>query len=131
MKELSCLKKLGNVKAPYDFERKTISQLSLRKREKLHIRRLRFSFGGAISVMAVIILIVVIFFIPQRKTVKLSLKEEDTTNLQRSRQPFLERIIPVIEPVNYSMEAQTFANEPKTIYILEQISRSSNESIIY
>lgn len=133
MEEINILKKLGRVKAPFGFEQRVMSQLSLRKRKQEKVRQLRFSMAGAFSLLAVFFVVFNIFILPQKDMQEFSgLDEESPSILQRRGIDVTQRgIIPVIEAVDYKSEIQAISQEPSTVYILEQVSDTADTQITY
>ena len=127
MEEINILKKLERVKAPFGFEQRIMSQLSLRKRKQEKARQLRFSLAGAFSLLAVFFIVFNVFM--QEFS---GLDEESPSMLQRRRIDVSRRgIIPVIEAVDYKGEIQAISQEPSTIFILEQVSDTADTQITY
>lgn len=133
MEEINILKKLERVKAPFGFEQRIMSQLSLRKRKQEKARKLRFSLAGAFSLLAVFFIVFNVFILPQKDMQEFSgLDEESPSMLQRRRIDVSRRgIIPVIEAVDYKGEIQAISQEPSTIFILEQVSDTADTQITY
>jgi len=142
MEELSLLKKLGRVDAPPGFEQKIMAQISLRKRRQVRIRRLSYSFAGAFSALAVLVVVLNFFILPQRPgqapSVS-SLTEESLSDRAKSfpakpemrRETRMSRFIPIIESVDFSGEVRSLRSGPPTVYILEQVSDTTDTRIKY
>jgi len=129
MKELDYLRKLGKVEAPPDFEQRVMAQLSLRKRSEIRVRRLRLSFAGAFGTLAVLVIVASLFFLPQKGDLKYS-------GLEKGFSPEYsgygqQNYIPITESMEYAGEIRSKANQPKTIYILEQVSDTTDTRIKY
>jgi hypothetical protein len=129
MKELDYLKKLGKVGAPPDFEQRVLTQLSLRKRSEIRVRRLRLSFAGAFGAVAILVIVAGLFFLPQNENVKYS-------GLEKGFSPEFsgygqQNYIPITESMEYAGEIRSKAKQPKTIYILEQVSDTTDTRIKY
>ena len=133
MEEINILKKLERVKAPFGFEQRIMSQLSLRKRKQEKARKLRFSLAGAFSLLAVFFIVFNVFILPQKDMQEFSgLDEESPSILQGRRIDVSQRgIIPVVEAVDYKGEIQALSQEPSTIFILEQVSDTADTQITY
>jgi len=133
MEEINILKKLEKVKAPFGFEQRVMSQISLRKRKQEKARQLRFSLAGAFSLLAVFFIVFNVFILPQKDMQEFSgLDEESPSILQRRGIDVSQRgIIPVIEAVDYKGEIQAISQEPSTIFILEQVSDTADTQITY
>ena len=127
------LKKLDRVQAPQNFEQKVLSKLSLRKRERIRVKRFRLSLASAVSAVAVLIIIFNIFILPQKGMQQaLSLEGEIPAEFARSKTELGRAdIIPILESVDYRGEISAQTPEPRTIYILEQVSDSTNTKIKY
>ncbi len=117
---ISDLNKLGRVKAPDGFEQKVMAQLVLRKRKRVKARHFRMSMVGAVSGLAVLIIVMNLFVLPPKSTVDLS-------NLEKK----LEGVVPITETVNYSREIRSIRHDPPTVYILEQVSNRTDAKIKY
>ena len=134
MDELNLLKRLERVKAPPDFEQKILAQLSLRKRKKLRVKHLRLSLAGALSAALVFFIVMNFFILPRKSPVEFADFEKDLASpstFQRRGEPRRGETIPIIEAVDYSGEIQTLSQEPRTIYILEQVFEGTNTKIKY
>ena len=134
MKELSLLKKLEKVKAPPDFEQSVIALLSTRKeRRRIRTRNMRLSFAGSFAFLIVFLVILNVFILqkgPQKfaeaeKAMPIRFEDELGDRLD------MKDYIPIIEVVDYSEEMKSLSQEPKAIYILEQVSDEYSEEIRY
>ncbi len=132
MEELNMLEKLEKVKAPPGFEKIIKNQLELRKRKKQRRKYYRFSLAGASGLLVVLMIVLNIFDFPKKSSM-----EQANLNIERAisyeqREDYSERdFLPVTEQVDYKEEVRTFINQPRTIYILEQVSNETNSEIIY
>lgn len=133
MEELDLLQKLGRVKAPLDFEQKVLSQLSIRQEKHVKARYLRFSLAGAFSVLAVLIIVVNLYILPERGQQGFSGlgKGLSSTIAERGDLFTQQETIPVIETLDYKGEVNTLNPVPLTIYILEQVSETVEPMIKY
>jgi hypothetical protein len=133
MEVTDLLKKLDKVQAPQDFEQKVLAQLSLRKRERIRVNRFRFSLASAVSAVAVLILVFNIFILPQKEMQRIAgLEGEIPAEFARSRTALGKAdIIPILESVDYRGEISAQSPEPKTVYILEQVTDSTNTKVKY
>ncbi|MCJ7681600.1 MAG: hypothetical protein MUP70_12800 [Candidatus Aminicenantes bacterium] len=96
------------------------------------MQRLRFSLAGAGAAFVLVIVLVNLFVVPGQSPVDLSnLEKQLATNSIQQRYPAAGTIIPVTEVVDYSREIRSRAGEPPTVYILEQVSNTSDARIIY
>jgi len=132
MEEFDFIKNIKRVKAPDDFEQKVLTELSIRKRKKVRTKHLQLSFAGALSALAVIVVITGLFILPNRQPAKFSVLEKGLSPESMIEKEHEGRAsIPIIEAVNYSGEIRNLTRETPTIYILEQISESTDASIKY
>lgn len=132
MDELNLLKRLERVKAPPDFEQKILAQLSLRKRKKLRVKHLRLSLAGALSAALVFFIVMNFFILPRKSPVEFADLEKGFSSVFQRGEEMREReAIPIIEAVDYTGEIQTLSQEPRTIYILEQVFEGTNTKIKY
>jgi hypothetical protein len=126
------LRKMGRVGAPEFFEQRVLTELSQRREKRSHMRKLRFSLAGAGVAFVLVIVLVNLFVVPGQSPVDLSnLEKQLATNSIQQRYPAAGTIIPVTEVVDYSREIRSRAGEPPTVYILEQVSNTSDARIIY
>lgn len=126
------LKKIERVEAPPNFEQKVMAELSLRKRTSARNMRLRLSLAGAVSAAAVLLVIVGLFMLPERRPAEVSsIQRSAPSALERQDQRRVRDYIPIVEAVDYTGEVRTVQNQPPTIYILENVSESTDTKIIY
>jgi hypothetical protein len=133
MDELNLLEKLESVKAPPGFEQRVLTQLSVRKRKRVRVRNLSLSMAGAFSAALVIFIVLNVFILPERSHVGIA--EMD----KKSMAPAFEAeeitakrpTIPIIEAVDYGEEVRSISTEPRTIYLLEQVSDEVSSTIKY
>ena len=131
MEELSLLKKLGRVEAPPGFEQRVMAQLSLRRKKQIKARYLRLSMAGAFSTLIVLFIVLNVFILPQKGVQHLS-ESEQAMPAGFRRGPQIERnVIPIIESVDYTGEIRSIRHEPRTVYILEQISDTTDSKFKY
>ena len=133
MDELSVLKKLDRVKAPPDFEQRVLAQLSLRKRKRVRARTLSLSLAGAFSAVLVLFVVFSVFIIPEKSPVSIADVEKESLSpaLKTEEAPRPSPTIPIIEAVDYGQEVRSLSKEPRTIYLLEQVSDEVSSSIKY
>jgi len=127
MEDFSLLSKLDRVPAPPDFERRVMSQLSMRRKALPQQRRalvFRYSLAGAAAALLVCFIIVNMFVFQ---------KGPVSESAGRTAQGVVSPgdFIHISEPVKYSAEMRNASYEPKTTYILEQVSDASNVLIKY
>lgn len=130
MDELDELKKLERVKAPSDFEQRVFSQLFSRKEKKVKLRKLSFSLAGAVGGAVLIVFIVGVFILPKGERMEISDREKGYAPISAKQESLRERnYIPIVEPVNFKREIQK--QQKPTVYILEQVSESTERQIKY
>lgn len=133
MDELNILQKMESVKAPPGFEQRIMAQLSLRKRKRARVKNLSLSLAGAFSAMLVLFIVLNIFILPQKSQVgiadieKKSLASPFETEALTPKGP----TVPIIEAVDYGEEIRSLSQEPRTIYLLEQVSDEVSSTVKY
>lgn len=126
------LKKIEKVDAPAGFEQRVLAELSLRKRKQARKMRLRLSLAGVFSAAAILLVVVGLFILPQRKPAEIvNLEKPTPAALERQDQSQASDYIPIVEAVDYTGEMRTVLDQPPTIYILEHVSDSTDTKIIY
>jgi hypothetical protein len=126
------LEKIEKAEAPLNFEQKVMAELASRKRTLARNMRLRLSFAGAFSAAAILLVIVGLFVLPQRRPAEISSIERSTPSaFERQDQHRIRDYIPIVEAVDYTGEIRTVQDQPNTIYILEYVSESTDTKIIY
>jgi hypothetical protein len=140
MKELNPLEKMQRVQAPLGFERRVLAELAVRKEKNVRRRRTwRFSLAGATAIVLVGFITLNVFVLKKQtpavisgldKRVSLPQARESMPSKMFQRQAPADTI-PIIEPVDYSGEVRSTSQEPRTIYILEQVTEAANTKIIY
>ncbi len=133
MDELNLLQKLENVKAPPGFEQRVLTQLSVRKRKRVRVRNLSLSVAGAFSAVLVIFIALNVFILPERSPVGIAEmdKKSMAPALEAEEMPVRRPTVPIIEAVDYGAEVRSISPEPRTIYILEQVSDEVSSTIKY
>ncbi|MFW6129364.1 MAG: hypothetical protein ACOC6P_03875 [Candidatus Aminicenantaceae bacterium] len=132
MEELNMLEKMEKVKAPPGFERNIRNQLALRKRKKQKRKYYGLSLAGASGLLFVFIIVLNIFDFPKKTSMEQANLNKEKAISYEQREDYLERdFLPVTEQVDYKEEVRTFINQPRTIYILEQVSNETNSEILY
>jgi hypothetical protein len=107
-------------------------ELSSRKRALVRNTRLRLSFAGAFSAAAILLVVVGLFVLPQRRPAEIASVEKSAPQAFERQDPRRTRdYIPIVEAVDYTGEIRTVQNQPPTIYILEHVSDSTDTKIIY
>ncbi|MFC2168535.1 hypothetical protein ACFLRW_06065 [Acidobacteriota bacterium] len=132
MEVYELLKGLETVKAPADFEQKVRAQLSLRKRKHVRSRSLRFSLTGALAGGFALLLVINFFILSGRGPARFSAMERNSAPSSLAGERFMAGSkIPIIESVDYAREVRTLTNEMPTVYILEQVSWTTDTKIKY
>ncbi len=133
MDELNLLQKLENVKAPPGFERRVLTQLSVRKRKRVRVRNLSLSVAGAFSAALVIFVVLSVFIIPEKGPVGIADMDKKSMApvFEAEKMPARRATIPIIEAVDYGAEVRSISHEPRTIYLLEQVSEEVSSTIKY
>jgi hypothetical protein len=132
MKELDYLKKIERVEAPDDFEQTVLSLLSGRKKKKEKVRVFRLSLAGAAATLGVILLVFNLFFLNGNQSGEFSVRGQlDIQELENYYRFGYEDRIPITEEVDYSGEIRQRIKQPRTIYILEQVSDTTDTYIKY
>lgn len=128
MRELDILKKYERVEAPEYFEKGVMNLLIQRKKKKQKGRILSLSLAGAVGTLGVLLLVYSIFFFSGGKSIQ-EFAEKDTERVQAIENYFRighENRIPITEAVDYSREIGKQTSQPVTVYILEQVSESTD-----
>jgi hypothetical protein len=126
------LKKIEHVEAPPNFEQKVMAELSMKKRTLARNTRLRLSLAGAVSAAAVLLVVVGLFMLPQRRPAEIvSVEKSAPAAFERQDRRRERNYIPIVEAVDYTGEIRTVQDQPPTIYILEHVSESTDTKIIY
>lgn len=132
MEAYELLKRLETVKAPSDFEQKIMAQLSLRKRKHVRSRTLRVSLTGALAGGIAVLLAINFFILPGQGPARISSPEMDLASSALYGERFAAgESISIIETVDYASEIRTLTNEVPTVYILEQVSWTTDTKIKY
>jgi hypothetical protein len=119
------LAKMTKVKAPAGFEEGVLAKLPAARKERERARRASFRYAFAGS--AALVLVGFLLLNP-------TLFEKDTvlTYAERGALPASpSRLVPVYERMDYASEFRNAQSQPKTVYILEQVSDSVSSEIIY
>lgn len=125
------LKKIERVEAPPNFEQRVIAELSVRKTTLARKARLRLSFAGAFSAAAVLLVVVGLFVLPQRRPSEVSsLQQPVPSALERQEQSRARDYVSIVEAVDYSGEIRSVKDQP-SIYILEHVSERTDTKTIY
>ena len=130
------LAKMNRVAAPVGFEEGVMAKLAAAREERSRVRRanFRYAFAGSAG------LVLVGFFLLNpslfRKELPLTfagrealtVPSEAGKGISSARQS---RTVPVFETMDYASEFRNAQSQPRTVYILEQVSESVSSEIIY
>lgn len=132
MTDFTALRKTGKVLAPPGFEQKVLRELSTRSRKRVRSRQLHLSLAGAMSLVAVFIVLLNFVILPRNPAsyVDLSGLEKEMSQDFRST-GFQPGSIAITEPVDYVGDLRSRGQETPTIYILEQVSTQTDTRIKY
>ena len=128
MDDISLLKKLDRVTAPPDFEQRVMTQLARRRAALPQARRaqaFRYSLAGAAAALLVCFLVLNVFVL-RNGPGRVQMASRDATEAVKATD-----IVPITETVNYRNEVRDASSEPRTVYILEQVSNASYKHIRY
>lgn len=129
MEEFELLTHMERVEAPPGFQQRVMAHLAERKRQRRKARRLGFSLATAAASLAVVVVAVSFLLLPQGTTREMaSLAQEITPEFQPQG---LAPSFPITEVLDYSGEARQLTRQPRTIYILEQVSDRTDTRKIY
>ena len=132
MMDFSVLQKTGKVLAPPGFEQKVLRELSARRQKRVRARQLRLSLAGAMSVVAVFIVLLNFVLLPRNTTSPIDLSGLEKEMTEGFRPAGLQPgSIAITEPVDYVGDLRSRGQETPTIYILEQVSTKTDTRIKY
>jgi hypothetical protein len=116
------LAKMTRVQAPPGFEETVLTKLPAARKERARIRRanFRYAFAGSAA------LVLVGFFL-----LNPSLFQKELPLTFAEREALTVPSIPVFETMDYASEFRNAQSQPRTVYILEQVSESVSSEIIY
>jgi hypothetical protein len=130
------LAKVAKVKAPEGFEEGVLARLPAVRKERARARRTlyRYAFAGS----AALVLVGLLLFrpAPLGRDAVLSYAEREALSARPglgTRYPAADgsRFVPVYEAMDYASEYRSAQSQPRTVYILEQVSESPSSEIIY
>lgn len=116
------LAKMTRVAAPPGFEEAVLIKLPAARKERARVRRANFRYafaGSAALVLVGFVLLNPSFF---QKELPLTFAERKALTVPS---------IPVFETMDYASEFRNAQSQPRTVYILEQVSESVSSEIIY
>jgi anti-sigma-K factor RskA len=124
MEERNFLEKMDRIVAPPGFERRVLAELSRRKQlQRSSGRMWRFAYAGAAAVVLTAVVIGGVFVLDRTGG------KETAGAVRLAGRPA--EAVPVMETLDYSSEYRNASSEPRTIYILEQVSEVSPREITY
>lgn len=127
MEDFNLLGKINRVTAPADFERQVMERLAARRRELPQVRRLmtvRYSLAGAAAFLLVGFIVMNMFVLEKGP-------HSEVTGQKTSGAIAPRDSIQITERVRYAPEIRRASSEPRTAYVLEQVSDASNILIKY
>jgi len=124
MSEYELLAKIERVNAPPGFEKRVLAELSLLKQKKVRTHRVRLVFAGACASLTVLFLVLNFGIFSHKPS-------RDYSSLKKDFPRGFQRTIPITEKVNYSGEVRQRTYQPRTVYILEHVSDSTDTKIMY
>ncbi len=122
MEGLELLARMKRVTAPAGFEEGVMAKLAAARAERARIRRANFRYALAGSAA----LVLVGFFL-----LNPSLFQNEPVLTFAGREAPTVPSIPVFETMDYASEFRNAQSQPRTVYILEQVSDSVSSEIIY
>jgi len=130
------LVKMTKVRAPEGFEEGVLARLPAARKERARARRAawRYAFAGS----AALVLVGFLLFNP-------ALTDKDAVLTYAEREALTaspmwangassvdgSRSVPVYERMDYASEFRSAQHQPRTVYILEQVSETVSSEIIY
>lgn len=124
MEERNFLEKMDRVAAPPGFERRVLAELTHRKRlQRSSGRTWRFAYAGAAALVLTAVVIGGVFVLDRTGG------KGPAAVVRLAGRPA--EAVPVMETLDYSSEYRNASSEPRTIYILEQVSEVSPREITY
>jgi hypothetical protein len=106
-----------------------MTRLAERKRLRRRARHLGFSLATVAASLAVVVMAVNFLVLPQGGPGEMASLEKDIPVEFQPRN--LSSTIPITEVLDYSGEARQVTRQPRTIYILEQVSDRTDTRKIY
>jgi hypothetical protein len=132
------LGKTNKVKAPADFEARVFARLGEAKAARMRRKAaFRYAFAGSAAVVLVGIVLLNVFVL--NHTSSRTLAGKGKSDALANQLSFSDRLryggtqtyLPVLETVDYSNEYRNVSNQPRTVYILEQVSEVRPTEIKY
>jgi hypothetical protein len=127
MENINLFRNLSRVAAPADFEERVMAELVRRRQALPRMRRaraFRMSLAAASAVLLVSFVALNVFF--GTKGGPSGFAGRGAMDTAGARQ-----VLPITETLDYGREVQSASNEPRPVYILEQVSFASNRLVKY
>jgi hypothetical protein len=125
MEEHNIFDRLERVGAPEGFEARVLAELPRRKERRSHaLRTYGYAFAGATAVLLATFVLVNVLVLRKPEGVSMAGKG-------RVSGPVAAEPVQVMETMDYSTEIHNASYEPRTVYILEQVSEASPQEITY
>ena len=132
MEGLDLLEKLGRVKAPPDFEKNVLARLSQAKTKRGRQKAVyRLAFAGSAALLVAFVLFNVFTMNREGGVTRAENAGLEVPFSDPVREAGTSSFIPVLETVDYSAEVRNASYEPRTVYILEQVSEGDPSGIKY
>jgi hypothetical protein len=130
------LAKMNRVAAPAGFEESVMAKLAAARKERERIRRanFRYAFAGTAGLVLIGFVLLNPSLFQKGSTLTFAEREaqavptEGGKGISSARQS---RLVPVFETMDYASEFRNAQSQPRTVYILEQVSESVSSEIIY
>jgi hypothetical protein len=125
MEERNIFDRLERVAAPEGFEDGVLAELPRRKERRAHALLIyRYAFAGGAAVLLATLILVNVLVLRKPGGVSLAGKGMKSG-------PVATEAVQVMETMDYSTEVHNASYEPRTVYILEQVSEASPQEITY
>lgn len=121
------LAKMNRVAAPSGFEETVLTKLPAARKERARVCRanFRYAFAGSAALVLVGFVLLNPSLFQKEPTLTFAERGKRISSAQQSR------LIPVFETMDYASEFRNAQSQPRTVYILEQVSESVSSEIIY
>ena len=129
MQEFDLLTHTKTVEAPPGFEQRVMAHLAERKQHRSRIRRYGFSAAAAAASVLVVLVALNFLVLPQGNPDRMAALEKKISPDFHS--PVSIPTIPITEALDFSGEIRQVSQQPRTIYILEQVSDRTDAKLIY
>lgn len=129
MQEFDLLTHTKTVEAPPGFEQRVMAHLAEKKQYRRKVRRFGFSVATAAASVLVVMIVLNFLVLPQRNLGRMAALENKISPDFQS--PVRIRTIPITEALDFAGEIRQVSQQPRTIYILEQVSDRTDAKQIY